>query len=43
MTGAHLTEHEPEGNIRVSRGLKYIKAISNLFPSGTIKHRCYRH
>jgi hypothetical protein len=39
MTSAHLTGREPEGNIKVSRGLKYVKVISNLFPSGTIRHR----
>jgi hypothetical protein len=38
MTSAHLTGNEPEGNLKMSRGLKYIKVISNLFPRGTIKH-----
>jgi hypothetical protein len=39
MTNAHLTGHEPQDNIKISRGLKYVKVISNLFPSGTIRHR----
>jgi hypothetical protein len=38
LTSAHLSGYEPEGN-KKSRGLKYTKVISNLFPSGTIKHR----
>jgi hypothetical protein len=39
MTSAHLTGHQPESNIKISRGLKYVKVISNLFPNGTIRHR----
>jgi hypothetical protein len=39
LTSAHLSGYEPDGNIKISRGVKYVKAISNLFPSGTIKHR----
>jgi hypothetical protein len=38
-TSAHLSGYEPDGNITISRGVKYVKVISNLFPSGTIKHR----
>jgi hypothetical protein len=38
MTSAHLTGYEPEGHIKISRGLKYTEGISNLFPGGTIKH-----
>jgi hypothetical protein len=43
MTSAHLTRYEPEGKIKISRGLKYTKVISNLFPRGTIKHRCDKY
>jgi hypothetical protein len=35
----HLSGYQPDGNIKISRGVKYVKVISNLFPSGTIKHR----
>jgi hypothetical protein len=38
-SSAHLSGYEPYGNIKISRGVKYVKVISNLFPSGTIKHR----
>jgi hypothetical protein len=39
LTSAHLSGYEPDGNIKICRGVKYVKVISNLFPSGTIKHR----
>jgi hypothetical protein len=39
MTSAQLTGHQPEGNIKISRFLKYVKVISNLFPNCTIRHR----
>jgi hypothetical protein len=39
LTSAHLSGYETDGNIKISRGVKYVKVISNLFPSGTIKHR----
>jgi hypothetical protein len=38
LTNAHLSVYEPDGNIKMSRRVKYVKVISNLFPSGTIKH-----
>jgi hypothetical protein len=38
-TSAHLSGYEPDGNIKISRSVKYVKVISNSFPSGTIKHR----
>jgi hypothetical protein len=38
LTSAHSSGYEPDGNIKISRGVKYVKVISNLFPSGTIKH-----
>jgi hypothetical protein len=38
LTSSHLSGYEPDGNIKISRGVKYVKVISNLFPSGTIKH-----
>jgi hypothetical protein len=38
LTSAHLSGYEPDGNIKISRGVKYV-VISNLFPSGMIKHR----
>jgi hypothetical protein len=39
LTSSHLSGYEPDGNIKISRGVKYVKVISNLFPSGTITHR----
>jgi hypothetical protein len=39
LTSAHLSGYEPDGNIKISRGVKYVKVISTLFPTGTIKHR----
>jgi hypothetical protein len=39
LTRAHFWGYEPDGNTKISRDVKYVKAISNLFPSGTIKHR----
>jgi hypothetical protein len=38
LTSAHLEGYEPDGNIKISRGVKYVNVISNLFPSGTFKH-----
>jgi hypothetical protein len=38
LTSAHLSGYEPDGKIKISRGVKYVKVISNLLPSGTIKH-----
>jgi hypothetical protein len=31
MTSAHLTGYEPEGIIKIYRGFKHVKVISNLF------------
>jgi hypothetical protein len=39
LISAHLSGYEPDGNIKISRGVKYVKVISNLFPTCTIKHR----
>jgi hypothetical protein len=39
LSSVHLSGYEPDGNIKISRGVKYTKVISNLFPRGTIKHR----
>jgi hypothetical protein len=33
LTSAHLSGYEPDGNIKISRGVKYVKVISNLFLS----------
>jgi hypothetical protein len=43
MTNAHLTRFDPGGNIKNSRCVKYTKVISNLFPSGTLKHRWVKY
>jgi hypothetical protein len=43
MSDAHLSGYEPEGIIKISRGVKYTAVISNLFPSGSIKHRWYKY
>jgi hypothetical protein len=29
LTSAHLEGYEPDGNIKISRGVKYVKVISN--------------
>jgi hypothetical protein len=31
LTSAHLLGYEPEGNIKISRGVKYTKVLSNFF------------
>jgi hypothetical protein len=38
LTSAHLSGYVPDDNIKISRGVKYVKVICNLFPCGTIKH-----
>jgi hypothetical protein len=43
LTSAHLSGYEPDGNIKISLGVIYVKVISNLFPSGSIKHRWDRY
>jgi len=35
MTNAHLQGYKPRANIRTSKGVKYKKIISKLFPGGT--------
>jgi len=35
MTNAHLEGNKPRGNIRISKGVKYMEIISKLFPGGT--------
>ena len=38
LTNAHLVGYEPGGDIQITRGSKYVKVISKLFPQ-TPRHR----
>ena len=39
LTNAHLVGYEPGGDIQISRGVKYAKVISKLFPRARRRHR----
>ena len=39
LTNANLVGYEPGGNIQISRGVKYAKVISKIFPRVRRRHR----
>ena len=40
LTNAHLAGYEPGGDIQISRGAKYAKVISKLFPQTRLRVHC---
>ena len=43
LTNAHLVGYEPGGDIQISRGSKYAKIISKLFPQTPRRRAALRH